>query len=210
MCRAGGPRCKGSGRGRTAPARPRVALSRELTTLAAAPTGLGRRPTGLTRAQCYALRDYQSSYYYAINGGLRHNDLSPIAARRVATIDEAMKSSRLTSDVAVWRGASDARKLFGGRLNGDLTGTEWSESAYESTSADRRIAEDFTYPGVGPAPVLMRVRAPRGVGAIQVSGTELGGQAELVLERGLRHRVVRDHGVSPQGYRLIDVEVLPA
>lgn len=185
-----------------------AAAGKDRDALDAAPTGLGRRPrSGLTRPQSYALRDYQSSYYYAINGQLRRDEIGDIVARRVARIDEAMDASRLTRDVQVWRGATDATKLFGDRLAGDLTGMVWREKAYVSTSALRRVAGEFTYPGTGAkAPVLMRMLVRRGTGAVEISG--MFEQAELALERGLRLRVVRDYGMSPDGYRLLDVEVL--
>lgn len=176
--------------------------------LRAATANAGRRLPGnvaLTGRQQAALRDYISSFFTAINGGLRRGTLGPVAARAVGHIDEVMAASRLAGDVLVWRGVADGSKLFGARLGQDLAGFEWLERGYVSTSASRRIAQGFTF---HQEQVLMRILAPRGTGAVQLSG--MYDQAELLLQRDLRMRVVRDRGVSPEGYRLIDVEVVPA
>ncbi|MCX4470463.1 hypothetical protein OOK41_09105 [Micromonospora sp. NBC_01655] len=181
--------------------------------LDAVPAGLARRAERgdvvLSRSQRDALREYESSYYAAINGQLRSGEVGPRVRRIVDRLDAGMAASRARRDLAVWRGITNGQRLFGDRLDGDLGGFEWREDAYLSTSAEERVAKDFTYQGAGGAnSVVMRLVAPARVGAMHVSGTLGFGQAEVLLERGLRLRVVRDRGVSPAGYRLLDVEVL--
>jgi hypothetical protein len=171
--------------------------------LRAVPSGL--RTATLTRAQSAALRDYQSSFYYAINGQLRRSEVGTLVASRVAGLDSAMAASKLARDVRVWRGITNSDRLFGAALERDMTGLEWRELAYTSTSADEHISAGFTYPGTGHQhPVLMRVFVPRGTGALTLGYA----QQEILLQRGLRFRVVRDRGVSPRGFRLLDVEVV--
>lgn len=182
-----------------------VGINRVRGVLSAAPKGLNRRPTGLTASQRAALRDYQGVMYYGINGQLRASELGGSHARRVRQIDSALADSRLTRDIDVWRGVADGRTFFGSRLDHDLTGMAWQELAFMSTSAAERVALDFTYPGVGEFPVLIRLSVPNGIGAVQISGA--GSQAEVLLERGLSLRVTADHGISPRGYRLLDVTV---
>lgn len=182
--------------------------------LDAVPAGLARRAERgdvvLSRAQRDALREYESSYYYAINGQLRSGEVNGRVQRIVDRIDAGMAASRARRELSVWRGITNAQRLFGDRINGDLTGMEWREVSYVSTTAEERVARSFTYPGAGGEnPVVMRLVVPSGVGAMHISGTLGIGQAEVLLERGLRLRVVRDRGVSPAGYRLLDVEVLP-
>lgn len=180
----------------------------ERDALAAARAALGRRTAGmlaLTRAEQTAGREYVSSFYYAINGQLRRGDLAGSAAREIEAIDAVMDRAALARDVAVWRGIADAERLFGPRLAADLTGFEWRELAYTSTSASRLVAQDFTYQS---GQVLMRLLVPSGTGAMRLSGMGAGEQAELLLRRGLHLRVVADRGISPEGYRLLDVEVL--
>jgi hypothetical protein len=176
--------------------------------LAAANAALGRTTAGmvkLSRGEAAALRDYVSSGFYAINGQLRRDAVDSLEQVGIDRIDAVMAQAALDRDVATWRGIANADKLFGDRLAGDLTGFGWTEKAYTSTSASRDVAGAFTYQS---GQVLMRVLVPGGVGAVRLSGLELGGQAELLLQRGLRFRVVADRGISPEGYRLLDIEVV--
>lgn len=175
--------------------------------LAAAPYGLRKtRPAAFDTRMSGAVRDYTGAEYAAVNRSLRglplpygyeQADVDPI----VDGLDAAMAGSRLERDVVVWRGMNSTA-LFGGRDSGDLTGLEWSEQAYASTSASETKARMFA---TGQTPVLMRILTPVGTGAVEASGMDL--EAELLLERGLTFRVVADRGVV-DGKRLLDVEVV--
>ena len=167
------------------------------------PHGLGPGG-GLTAFQRAALREYKSAFFTAINGQLRRGDLSAGVARTVGHLDDVMAKSRLRVDTQVWRGIAHPQRLFGDGLNGDLTGHTWRELAYTSTSSDQHLARDFALQGVGTTPVLMRILAPTGTGAATLGRD----QAEVLLQRGLTYRVIADRGLSPDGYRLIDVEIL--
>lgn len=182
-----------------------TAAAHDTDALNAVPAGLGRRTPGMvatTRDQQHAMHEYTSSYFYAINGQLRRDEVGD-TAETIRRLDAAMDLSPLQKDVGVWRGIADASRLFGGRLAGDLTGMEWTEKAYTSTSAVERISHGFTYRS---GQVLMRILAPRGVKALKLS--PINEQAEILLQRGLKFRVIADRGTSPEGYRLIDVEVI--
>ena len=171
------------------------------------PAGMGRS-TGvtLTRAQHLAMKDYQSNFFVAVNGQLRQQmELGPLVSKTVAGLDSAMALSTLPRDVSGWRGISDARALFAGREAGDLTGFEWRELAYSSTTVDERVARSFAI--AGDRPVMMRILAPRGTQALRIG--DYYDQAEVLLQRGLRFRVVADRGISPTGVRLLDVVVVP-
>jgi hypothetical protein len=172
----------------------------------AAPRSLmrpGRPP--LTNNQRDALEEYQGDSYTAINEQLRGGDRSAQATTWINRIDAAIGRSRLEDDVEAWRGIGNAQRLFGDRLTGDLTGMEWREDAYVSTSTNREVSEDFAG-NIPPGAVLMRVLVPTGTGAIELSGEEY--ESEVMLERGLRMRVVADRGTDEDGVRLIDVEVI--
>lgn len=178
----------------------------EAVALDAAPMALDRRGTGLNRPQRRALRDYESSLFTAINGQLRRNEVEPLVRRRVDRIDEVMSSSRLQRDVVVNRGISDVNRVFGDAASQSLTGAQWSEQAYVSTTTSERVAREFAAPGEQSRAVL-RILAPRGTGAVRISGDDIGGQSELLLQRDLRLRVVADSGPGAQP-RYLDVEVV--
>lgn len=182
-----------------------------------APTfGLDRRavarPKAFTQAMADSLSGYQGSDFANINRRLRGQPLksgllnAALTDAAVADIDAAMAASTLARETLVYRGVEDARTMFGARLDGDLTGLEWREDAYVSTSADRAMAEGFAAT-LGNSGLVMRILTPKGTGAVQVSGLKL--EAEILLRRGMRFRVIRDRGRSPvDGLRHIDVEVL--
>ena len=113
-------------------------------------------------------------------------------------LDKAMAESRLPSDVVVWRGGSSSDI---GLPPGDAVGFEWTDAGYVGTSATRQVSESF----LAGDPVLMRTLVPQGTPAIGISG---GGEAEVLLGRGLRFRVVGESR-TPAGLRVLDVEVVP-
>lgn len=126
----------------------------------------------------------------------------------IELLDDVMEHSRLTADITVIRGTSTGRGIFGDALNGDLTGFEWTEGAYVSTTANPAIAEYFTITGL-----TMNIHAPKGTGAMTLSGMTgerygkpVEEEAEVLLERGLRMRVVKDSG--PGMPRTLEVEVV--
>jgi hypothetical protein len=172
--------------------------------LNAVPAGLGRsQGVPLTRQQLAAVRDYKSSFFLAINGQLRRGEVSATVARTIGNIDSAMAVSRLETGIMSWRGVGDASKMFGSRLEADMTGLEWEELAYTSTTAAQHTALSFAENG-SDSPVLMEILTPQGTGALRVGDD----QSEILLERGLRFRVIADHGKSPRGYRFIIVQVV--
>lgn len=185
---------------------------------AAAPGSLIRSSDPpLTDEQRYALEDYGADNFEPINRMLRGGDPEQgnVYADRETTqawiddIDSAMEQSRLTEEIQTWRGMANARRLFGNRLDGDLTGMEWREDAYVSTSADREVSQDFAEAGGGDR-VMMRVVVPAGVGGIEISGTTgVLPESEVLLQRGLVMRVVADNGPDENGVRQLDVEVVP-
>lgn len=150
-----------------------------------------------------ALREYRGTGYRGINGYLRDGRADSAAERYVADIDKAMAASELQDDVLVWRGVSTGTSVFGDRpWPASLAGFSWSDPAFFSTSASEATASQFS------GAVLMRFLVPKGTRAVVISGE--GYESELLLNRGLKYRVVRDRGEVQRGgkdVRLLDVEV---
>lgn len=150
-----------------------------------------------------------------VNRHLRNGTAdSTMMERYVRPLDVALAASRLESPIVVHRGVHD---LPPGWDREDLTGAVWVERSFVSTSADEREAADFATQGRRLDPddeqwgrsIVMTLVVPEGTGAIGMSEMH-SGQAEVLLQRGLRMRVVRDNGVNDyHGTRALDVEVVP-
>jgi hypothetical protein len=172
------------------------------------PKGLPK-PGSLTTKQRNAFKTYESAAFLGLNGFLRRrteiSDKSEArTAATIAEIDSAMDGSVLPNHVEAWRGISNADRLFGDALTGDLTGFSWEELAYSSTSTEESVAREFI---VGDNGILIRVLTPAGTKAVQISESHDHNQAEILLARGTAWKVVKDHGMGPSGKRVIDVEV---
>jgi 8-oxo-dGTP pyrophosphatase MutT (NUDIX family) len=157
---------------------------------------------------------------------------------RIAEIDKTMAVSRLHSDVRVDRVMKEGFQVFGDAWYGDvmpmsekdfekqdrdferweagerpdLTGLRWTDAAYQSTSADPAVAPRFgkRWPASNSAtdgePIIIHMFVPAGTGGIQLS--EMGHDAEILLERGLTMLVEADHGVGTDGFRHLDIRVV--
>jgi hypothetical protein len=185
-------------------------------TLAAAPKdveGTGARK--IDKAGTAALERYRGKDFSTINKSLRGtgDEKKPAWVDGVVSkIDAVHAQSKLTDDVVVHRGIGDVEAVFGPAAAKKLTGAEWKDEAFQSTTADADIAERFMIGEKGRrGAAVMKIRVPKGTGAIQMSDARY--EAEMLLERGLRMRVVSDTGPWRRGQknpRVIEVEVVPA
>lgn len=182
-------------------------------TLAAAPKDLeaSSGPRKVDRAGAAALERYRGKAFTEINGDLRSGKMSAKTKATVDQIDRVHAESKLTEDVVVHRGIGNVEAVFGSAAKRKLTGAEWQDDAFQSTTADADIAERFTIGEEGMrAAAVMKIRVPKGIGAIQLSDGRY--EAEMLLERGLRMRVISDTGPWRRGQkkpRTIEVEVVP-
>lgn len=178
------------------------------------------RPEGWLTSQLQrvasAVSNYRGSGYTEINGALRRGDAGGYLASTVAAIDEAMAISQLPKAVGVHRGIREPTRVFGASWNDvDVTGLEWEEKGYSSTTVDPRVAESFAAGGGGR--LMMRVVLPPGTRALRLSDMAASNQplqgikteAEVLVTRATRYRVVADHGTDEHGTRHLDVEVVP-
>lgn len=145
-----------------------------------------------------------------------------VIQRGKSVFGDAYYSADMTSDDFDRQDAGYERWLAGERP--DLTGLRFRDQAYVSTSADPRIDQAFggrwartakEMGGSDGEPIVMRIQVPKGTGAVQLGGMgEMGPKgltdsAEILLDRGLDFEVTADHGVDADGFRRIDVKVVP-
>ncbi len=148
-----------------------------------------------------ALNYYKGAGYLGINEDLRKGIKNGREQEDIDAIDAGM--GPLAHDVEVYRGIRDPAKVFGGAWNDhDVTGLEWRDDAYVSTSGDGR-SSNAAFSGANGA--VMRIVASKGTKAVGVTDYA---EMELLLDRGLKYRVVKDNGVV-DGRRRLDVEVIP-
>lgn len=149
-----------------------------------------------------SLADYRSENYRDVNLKLHSGGGGD------QNIDSAMKDSPLKSDVLVWRGGRNAAKRFGSAWNpevGSMVGVEYGDAAYASTSTQPAIASAFA--GSNDQGFLLKIIVPKGTNAIGLTPRSMsGGEDEILLDRGLRYRIVGDH--IEYGLRTFDIEVI--
>jgi hypothetical protein len=120
--------------------------------------------------------------------------------RQVADLASALRRYRLRQDVLTYRGVYSGDRAFGDLwAKEDMTGVEWSDRGFFSTSVREDEARKHTRRGA-----LMRVKIPAGTGAGRVGPWD---EAEVLLPPGTQFRVVADHGMQ-DGVRRLDVEVV--
>ncbi len=162
-----------------------------------------------------ALADYGGNGHASVNGALRTNGGDPAnlpeslpgvlgyshgrVSDQITGLDAVMSRSKLTSDVVVHRGVGNTEKLFG--TSGDLTGMQFRDHGYVSTTTSGHASGEFTGNKTG---LQMRILVPAGTGAL---GSDALDRNELLLDRGLNFQIVRDY--QSDGVRTVDVEVLP-
>jgi hypothetical protein len=175
--------------------------------LDAAPRSL-LRGDGLTASQRSSLFQYKGTGYRGVNGALRRESgqlpdswAFDFARDLARDIDAVMAQSALTRDVLVQRGIMRGPEIFGDRWNGSLVGAEWTEHAYLSTTAEATVSREFLQ---GADTARMKILVPDGTRGIELS--KLDYEGEILLERGLRLRVVTDTGPGPD--RVIELEVI--
>lgn len=179
----------------------------------------------LTGAQRDAVYDYTTNPGYdKLNGFLRppnpgqasenpgpSGKHSAPAADQVAHIDAAMNESRLTQPITTLRGFRGSERAFGAlwtqHRDQSWAGAEFRDLAYGSTSINMGTARGFAGAG-GPDAVILRIHMPVGTRAINLVGKgAYGHEAEILLNRGARFRIVADNGYQ-NGARHLDVEVI--
>jgi hypothetical protein len=133
------------------------------------------------------------------------------AGKRVAALDQAFEQARIPTAITTVRGFRGRDDTFGAGWNTNgrsLVGLEYRDPAYSSTSVNMSTARGFAGAGYDPRAVVVRIHMPVGSRAINLGGDGAHGhEAEILLNRGARFRVIADNGFQ-NGARHLDVELV--
>jgi hypothetical protein len=138
----------------------------------------------------------------------------------VDALDEAMDDHRVEHDIQTYRGFTVPEHVFGSawKEDGDNTGLSWIDHGYTSTTTDEHpnwsngVGSGVKSWGDG---LVMRITVPKGSRGLRLSpgNAEWSDQHEVLLGRGSKFAITKDHGVveRPDGFRgrLVDVTVIP-
>lgn len=161
-----------------------------------------------------AVQAYGGNSHVHMNTSLQQGKgLYPGEKKFVRSLDSAIENSPLPQDTVLWRGANGDSLFHSDWLGESLVGAEWTDRSLTSTSANEDVGDFFASADGGAHPVLMRMVAPAGMGGLRIGkwgggGKGIGKEAEVLLGRNNRYRIVGDHGII-KGVRRIDVEVIP-
>lgn len=168
--------------------------------------------------------DYKGAGYVTINSILRKKPLpswedNPYSKerglRKIKEIDAAFKEAnvRLVENTVVYRGTA-VRDLAAAAARGEnVVGLEYSDLGYMSTSLGARTAEDFARKAVRKRGIentaMLEIRLPRNTPVLPLEKWTDMGEAELLLQRGRKFRVVEqgtyvpNHGLGQSVVKLV-------
>ncbi len=143
-----------------------------------------------------AIRGYQQQTFDQINGTLRghrpEDEKTPYYNEQTKLIDDALASSRVPYNMTAYRGMVDP-----GLSPGDV----FEDKGFVSTSMSHSIAAARASQAENG--IVARIRVPQGTTGAYVETVTPIDQAELLLNRGTRYRVI---GKSDDG--MLDLEVI--
>jgi hypothetical protein len=157
--------------------------------VATAVTSGGVAGTELASGERHAIYDYSGFGYLSINRSLRGEVASDAEIRQqVAALDKAIGKGTLTAETTLYRGTSM-------RFLGDVKpGSVMSDPAFLSTARTAAAADYFG------SNAMIRITAPRGTRAADVSHHAGGHEKEILLGRGTKLRVT---SVGTEGGRTV-------
>lgn len=159
--------------------------------------------SSLNETQRSVVRDYTNRGFEKINNALRRDTANSHTDRSIQILDKLMKSNQLQTPTTVYQGADSLttvhRAVSGlGRAHYEnlKIGDSFTDRAYLSTTVNKKYVEHPT------EEVIMHIALRNGVGALPVSNSEKHPEQEILLERGLKLKVVdrsEIHGVTKSG-----------
>lgn len=150
---------------------------------------------------------YYGNEYKQINAAMRGVESADARTKRaIKSLQSGFSRTVTSNDIVVHRGMFYGSKSFGDDAwnRPDLTGVEWTDKAPASSTTNPAVADRFASKFTDEG-VSMRIRIPKGTPAMRLS--EWGDEAEVLLQPGLRYRVVKDNGTI-DNVRHLDVEVI--
>lgn len=144
---------------------------------------------------------------------------------QIRRVDQVIGLTTLDHDIAVHRGTAEPTSVIPGfKPGGGNEGLTFVHHAFESASARHEVAEQFARGHNASAvrrvtgedhPTAIRILVPAGTHAARLTDMDRyegegdgTGYAEILLPRGLTHRIVNDYGVI-NGVHFVDAEVVP-
>ncbi len=176
---------------------------------------VGIDPPPPDKGEHAAMGSYKSQGYKAINSfllGTPGFTDNPKYRKEAEDLGRVIRRSTLESDATLYRGMSGKPAVALSKLP---VGSEFSIPCFQSTSASLKTAVKFADEG-GRSPVVFKIQAPKGTQALPIekfAALKAGSEREMVLNSGLRYRVVGKKeeylGVGKQvSYKVLTLEVL--
>ncbi len=154
--------------------------------------------TNLSSKEKDSLKKYKGKSYEAINKYLRKTNevlglthSSEELKEMVSNIDSALKKSKLSEDVSVYRGTELPEKYSGDNVQ-DLVGRSINDDAYTSVSTNPRMAGYFCRNKKTKRTAVIKMTLPKGSSALPLTKDTVGGnggtdnECELICPRSMK------------------------
>lgn len=190
-----------------------IAKSRALTDVNSRSTAVAN---GMTEKQRDAIQQYTTDDYYDVNKALRTGKkLSKSGQQMVNAVETAVNGvGKWPSAGIIYHGVASSspeeRQVFLDRVQKHIKeGIPWEERAILSTSASRKMSEDWIGEGrkADGGGVLMRIKAHTGAAISTFTG--LSSQQEILQKPGTKYKVVgvkTEKGHRGQPVTIVDFE----
>jgi hypothetical protein len=167
------------------------------------PVDPGKESKLLTQEEQQSITYYQGETGFSkINNSLRAGNPPGEHANRLSS---AISKHRLIGDTTVHRGIGNtlSKKLSDLWQEKEPGGPPitFVDKAFVSTSMSQKIAESFSKNTV-------RIKLPKGHNVLPIVDRKLAHEAEILLDRGTKFKVISMRK-TPTGYRRFDVEIVP-
>lgn len=172
--------------------------------------GAGVNPDLEEREEAF-LDEYKQEGYLYVNDDMRSGYEGETEEQIWSIQDSIGFSEGVSESVVVYRGMHEDVFAGGGGVPKDLTGIEFSDKAFVSTSLDASVGGEFAA-RAGERGIVMEIVLPKGTKALNMERWGAGTESELLLQRDLKFKIVGDNRASGRdagGMGTIQVEIVP-